>query len=145
MKNQLIKKDVKKIVIVKELKSRLWWNSLDKNTGTKHLQLTPYFHPRNTTENTHTEIIIDREEPEEEPVIGATRQDTDPEMRKRIEFEEDMYMRLALTKEDKKRMNKKEREFDELQVSFWEFSENCFFYFVFRNFTRIFLRKIKVK
>ena len=39
-------------------------------------------------------------------------------MRKRIEFEEDMYMRLALTKEDKKRMNKKEREFDELQVSF---------------------------
>jgi hypothetical protein len=37
-------------------------------------------------------------------------------MKRRTEYEEDMYIRLALTKEDKKRMNKKERAVDELQV-----------------------------
>lgn len=47
-------------------------------------------------------------------------------MKRRAEYEEDMYIRLALTKEDKKRLNRKEREVDELQVktSVFEFGFN---------------------
>ncbi len=56
-----------------------------------------------------------REEPIEEPNIGAD-QDEDQDDRKRTEFEESAFIRTVLSKEEKQKKAKKKQREDDLQV-----------------------------